>query len=206
MRQFLRNLYLTRISFGLAAVLLLCAANSLAQPPLVYTVENTGAGLSPTATLPAWASLPIIRQLPDPFVFFNGTRDTSWAAFEQHRQEWIAALQQYEQGPKPSCTGTSADAVLGVPYVCSVTASYTDDVGQSLHPDSRYHGDWGAEWNPNAIAFRGNCHSNSFRNICTTNSKRGWNVWSRTSQWVAVDNGYGRGYRELASHRVQRND
>ena len=110
---------------GLAAVLLLSAANSPAQPPLVYTVENTGAGLSPTATLPAWASLPIIRQLPDPFVFFNGTRDTSWSASEQHRQEWIAALQQYEQGPKPSCTGTSADAVLGVPYVCSVTASYT---------------------------------------------------------------------------------
>jgi len=46
--------------------------------PLVYTVENTGAGLSPTATLPAWASLPIIRQLPDPFMFFNGTRDTTW--------------------------------------------------------------------------------------------------------------------------------
>lgn len=124
MCRLLRNLYVTRMSFGLAAVLLLCAANSPAQPPLVYTVENTGAGLTPTASLPPWASLPIIRQLPDPFVFFNGTRNTTWAAFEQHRQEWIAALEQYEQGPKPSCTGTSADSVLGVPYVCSVTASY----------------------------------------------------------------------------------
>jgi hypothetical protein len=115
MCRFPRNLYVTRIFFWPAAVLLLCATNSPAQPPMVYTVENTGAGLTPTATLPAWARLPIIRQLPDPFVFFNGTRDTTWAAFEQHRQEWITALEQYEQGPKPSCTGTSADAVLGVP-------------------------------------------------------------------------------------------
>ena len=79
MRKFLRNLYLTRISFGLAAVVLLCAANSLAQaqPPLVYTVENTGASY-PAPVLPDFAHPPINRQMPDPFVFFNGTRDTTW--------------------------------------------------------------------------------------------------------------------------------
>ena len=38
MRKFLRNLNLTRISFGLTAGLLLCAANSLAQ-------DNTSIGL-----------------------------------------------------------------------------------------------------------------------------------------------------------------
>ncbi len=126
MRKF-RNLYLTRISFGLAAVSLLCAANSptLAQtPPLVYTVENTGAGL-PAPVLPDFAHAPINRQLPDPFVFANGTRDTTWASEEQHRNEWMSAILQTEEGPKPSCTGTSADAVLGVPYICSETASYT---------------------------------------------------------------------------------
>ena len=126
MRKLVRNLYLTRISFGLAAILLLCAANSLAQtPPLVYTVENTGASF-PAVTLPDFAHAPINRQLPDPFVFFsNGTRDTSWASEEQHRNEWMSAILQTEEGPKPSCTGTSADAVLGVPYICSVAASYT---------------------------------------------------------------------------------
>jgi hypothetical protein len=79
MRKFLRNLYFTRISFGLAAILLLCAADSLVQgqqqSPLVYTVENTGANL-PAPVLPDFAHSPINRQLPDPFVFFNGTRDT----------------------------------------------------------------------------------------------------------------------------------
>ena len=127
MRRFLSNLYLTRISFGLAAVLLFCAATSLVRaqaPPLVYTVENTGASLPLTGSLPTLAQAPIIRQLPDPFVFLNGTRDTTWAAYEQHRQEWIAAIQASEQGPKPTCTGNPVnDSVLGVTYTCTETAS-----------------------------------------------------------------------------------
>ena len=105
MRRFLRNLYLTRISFGLTAVLLLCAANTLAQgqtPPLVYNVENTGASF-PAPTLPDFAHSPINRQLPDPFVFANGTRDTSWPAFEQHRNEWMQAIYKNEIGTKPDC-------------------------------------------------------------------------------------------------------
>jgi hypothetical protein len=114
MRQFLRNLHLTRIFFELAAVLLLYAANSLAQaqqPPLVYPVENTGASY-PAPVLPDFAYSPIVRQLPDPFVFFNGTRDTTWAAFEQHRNEWKHAIEQNEIGTKPDC------------HDCTVTASY----------------------------------------------------------------------------------
>ena len=92
MCKFLRNLCLTQICFGLAAVVLLCAANSTAQtPPLVYTVENTGASF-PAPVLPDFAHSPINRQLPDPFVFANGTRDTSWPAFEQHRNEWMQAI------------------------------------------------------------------------------------------------------------------
>ncbi len=128
MGKFLRNLHLTRISLGLAAVLLLCAAGSLVYgqtPPLVYTVENSGASLPLTGTLPSMAQAPIVRQLPDPFVFRDGTRDTTWASEEQHRQEWMNAILQTEVGPKPACTGTSADNVLGVTYSCSVSASFT---------------------------------------------------------------------------------
>jgi len=128
MGNFLRNLSLTRISSGLAVVLLLCAATSLVQaqaPPLVFTVENSGASLPLTGSLPSMAQAPILRQLPDPFVFRNGVRDTTWASEEQHRAEWMDAILQTEEGPKPTCTGTAADAVLGVPYVCSETASYT---------------------------------------------------------------------------------
>ncbi|HZS52912.1 MAG TPA: hypothetical protein VFA65_00810 [Bryobacteraceae bacterium] len=114
MRKCPRSFYFTRLSFGLAPVLLLCAANSLAQgqePPLVYTVENTGAGY-PAPVLPDFAHSPIVRPLPDPFVFFNGTRDTSWGAFEQHRNEWMYAIEQNEIGTKPDC------------HDCTVTASY----------------------------------------------------------------------------------
>jgi hypothetical protein len=119
MRKFLRNLCLTQMSFGLAAILLLCAANSPAQgqqPPLVYTVENTGANL-PAPVLPDFAHSSINRQLPDPFVFFNGTRDTTWAAFEQHRNEWMKAIEQNEIGIKPDC------------HDCTVTATYVPTAG-----------------------------------------------------------------------------
>lgn len=114
MRKFLGNLHLIWISFGLATVLFFCAANSLAQgqePPLIYTVENTGASY-PAPVLPDFAHSPIIRPLPDPFVFSNGTRDTSWGAFEQHRNEWMYAIEQNEIGTKPDC------------HDCTVTASY----------------------------------------------------------------------------------
>ena len=133
MRKPLRNLGPARISFGLvAAVLLLCAVTALAQePPLVYTQENTGAGLYPAPVFPAFSRLPIVRQLPDPFVFADGERDTKWSAQEHHRQDYLAALAQFLQGPKPECTGTAADGVLGVPYTCSETASFALDSGST---------------------------------------------------------------------------
>jgi hypothetical protein len=121
MRKFLRNLYLIRISFGLAAVWFLCAANSPArgqQPPLVYTLENTGASL-PAPVLPDYAHSPLVRPLPDPFLFFNGTRDNSWAAFEQHRNEWMKAIEQNEIGTKPDC------------HDCTITASYVPTTGST---------------------------------------------------------------------------
>jgi hypothetical protein len=115
-----------------AAVLLLSAFSALAQePPLVYTQENTGAGLYPAPAFPPFAQLPILRQLPDPYLFADGKRDTSWSAQEHHRQEYLAALEKYEVGPKPECTGTSADNVLGVAYTCSETASFAFNSGST---------------------------------------------------------------------------
>ena len=133
MRKPLRNLDLARISTGIvAAVLLLCAVAAVAQePPLVYNQENTGAGLYPAPVYPSFADLPIVRQLPDPFVFADGQRDSRWSALEHHRQDYLAALAQYGQGPKPSCTGTSADSVLGVAYTCSETASFAFKTGST---------------------------------------------------------------------------
>ena len=119
MRKF-RDMNFTPLSFGLATVLLLCAAKVPAQgqqPPLVYTVENTGAGL-PAPVLPDFAHSPLNRQMPDPFVFFNGTRDTTWAAFEQHRNEWKASIEKNEIGPKPDC------------HDCTITATYVPTAGQ----------------------------------------------------------------------------
>jgi len=90
--------------------------------PLVYSKEDIGAttgsveGFSTSTGSPAWpsfANLPIIRPLPDPFLFVNGRRDTSFAAWEQHRQEILNGFQTYMVGAKPDCSD------------CTITASYT---------------------------------------------------------------------------------
>jgi (4-O-methyl)-D-glucuronate---lignin esterase len=81
--------------------------------PLVYSVENTGASY-PTPVFPAFAQLPIIRPLPDPFVLFDKSpRDTSFTSWERRRNEIKAAIENYEVGPKPDCSD------------CTITASYT---------------------------------------------------------------------------------
>lgn len=99
--------------------------------PLVYMKENSGV-VHPAPIYPDFAQLPIIRQLPDPFLFTDGTRDTSFAALDRHRSEWWAGLSKYEQGPKPRCTGDATkDAVLGVGYTCSVSASFSSGTGQN---------------------------------------------------------------------------
>ena len=90
--------------------------------PLVYSKENTGAtpgsieGISVSYGSPAWpsfANLPILRPLPDPFLSVNGARDTSFAGWEQRRQEILNGFGTYMVGPKPDCSD------------CTITASYT---------------------------------------------------------------------------------
>lgn len=114
MHRFLRDFCSVGKFCSFTASILLCTAAlplQAQQPPLVYPVENTGAGL-PAPNLPDFAHAPIVRQLPDPFTFFNGTRDTSWSAFEQHRNEWMYAMEQNEIGVKPDC------------HDCTITQSY----------------------------------------------------------------------------------
>lgn len=86
------------------------------EPPLVYDVENTGARYAPP-TFPSFDQLPIIRPLPDPFMFsskgrHDDRRDTRFASWERRRNEIKAAIEEYEIGRKPDCSD------------CTITANY----------------------------------------------------------------------------------
>lgn len=80
--------------------------------PYVYDVENTGAHYG-APHFPEFDRLPIVRPLPDPFRFFNGARNTSFAAWEKRRNEIRASIEEHEIGPKPG----TADL--------NITATYT---------------------------------------------------------------------------------
>lgn len=87
--------------------------------PLVYHVENTGAGF-PAPDFPTFAKLPIVRTLPDPFVSTSGFRATDFPSWERRRNEILHAVQQYEIGPKPDC------------HDCTITASYVPSASNAL--------------------------------------------------------------------------
>src|SRR3954465_15511637 len=85
-------------------------------PPLVYDTENTGARYA-APIFPSFEQLPIIRPLPDPFVFFSTgrhepDRDTRFSSWERRRNEIKASIEKYEIGPKPDCSD------------CTITANY----------------------------------------------------------------------------------
>jgi hypothetical protein len=101
------------VAFALAATTLAAQA-----PPLVYPVENTAAGL-PVPAMPAFADLPVVEPLPDPFAWTDGSpRDTTFAAWQRHRAEWKYLFETYEIGPKPDrpadLTASYADSTLTV--------------------------------------------------------------------------------------------
>ena len=105
MRTSSKNSNLTTISF-LVMLLLVAAGSAAAQaptPPLVYDVENTGANFAKPVLLP-FDQLPFIRPLPDPFLFADGSRDTSFTSWERRRNEIKAAIEKYEIGLKPDCS------------------------------------------------------------------------------------------------------
>lgn len=105
-------------SILLAAFLLsvFVSVNSSAQiMPLVYDAENTGADC-PKPPLPAFAQLPVVQALPDPFAWADGRgRMSNYSDWEIRRNEIGAQIQNYEIGPKP-------------PRPDSITASYSAGV------------------------------------------------------------------------------
>jgi len=86
--------------------------------PLVYNVENTGAKF-PAPNFPSFGQLPIIRPLPDPFEFNDGSRDHWFGSWERRRNEIKAAIEKYEIGPKPDCSD------------CTITSTYMPPVAGS---------------------------------------------------------------------------
>src|SRR5271157_433002 len=80
---------------ALVAVLAGMTFSSMATPPFVYGIENTGTNY-PTPPLPTLTNCPLIQPLPDPFCWaadplnIGGTRSTNFSDWEHHRNE-IAA-------------------------------------------------------------------------------------------------------------------
>jgi hypothetical protein len=91
---------------ALAAVMVGMTFSTMAAPPLVYAIENTGSNY-PAPPLPTLANCPFIQPLPDPFVWANdplnigGTRGTGFSDWEHHRNEIKAQIENYEIGTKP---------------------------------------------------------------------------------------------------------
>lgn len=92
--------------------------------PLVYDVENTGATYA-APMFPSFAQLPIIRPLPDPFVFADGSRDISFSSWERRRNEIKAAIEKYELGPKPDASDLTITANYVPPPAGSSIGSLT---------------------------------------------------------------------------------
>src|SRR5215475_9476405 len=120
-------LALLLLLFVLAATLVAFAQENTSgdsSTPLVYNVENTGGSFSPPV-FPSFAQLPIIRPLPDPFRFADGTRDTSFTSWERRRNEIKAAIETYEIGPKPDCSDCTITSTYTPPAAGSSTGSLT---------------------------------------------------------------------------------
>ena len=80
---------------------LLCLP-ALAQIPLVYDTENTGASCA-APPLPSFSQLPTVAPLPDPFMWADGRgRSTSFSDWECRRNEIKAQIENYEIGKKPT--------------------------------------------------------------------------------------------------------
>ncbi len=102
-----------KAKFTFAAILLnFICLELLAQPPLVYTVENTGAGYA-LPPLPSIGQLPVIDPLPDPFMWSDGSgRSLNFSDWKRRRNEIKHEIEFYEIGKKPDRPDT-------------ITATYT---------------------------------------------------------------------------------
>lgn len=87
------------LSMSLALSIVSTAQTSL---PLVFDKENTGAAIQPGVSALPSTLHNATYALPDPFRFLNGNRDTTYAAWEQHRNEVARMVQDYEIGNRPT--------------------------------------------------------------------------------------------------------
>lgn len=104
-------------------LLLVCttfvSASLFAQDlPLVYDVEHTGASLS-KPVLPDFDKLQIVRPLPDPFAWSDGSgRSTKFGDWKRRRAEIKAEIEHYGIGRKPDrpkdISASYADGTLTV--------------------------------------------------------------------------------------------
>ncbi|HEX6427137.1 MAG TPA: hypothetical protein VF008_05600, partial [Niastella sp.] len=110
-----------KAKFTIVAILMnLISVGLLAQIPLVYQVENTGASCTPPP-LPNLSQLPVIEPLTDPFVWSNGSaRSTNFSDWACRRNEIRREIENYEIGVKParpqtitaSFSGTTLSVVI----------------------------------------------------------------------------------------------
>jgi len=81
--------------------LVIFSTGAMAQLPLVYNVENTGAKYK-APSFPALENLPVVDPLTDPFMQSDGKkRSTKFGDWERRRNEIGAEFQHYEIGTKP---------------------------------------------------------------------------------------------------------
>lgn len=78
------------------------AADKNKKIPLVYNKENTGVKFK-LPPLPAVGQLPLVKELPDPFVWSaRKGRVTKFSQWEKRRNEIAAQIQHYGIGVKPA--------------------------------------------------------------------------------------------------------
>ena len=87
----------------LTAVIAFCGTTLFATAqPLVYSEENTGKHF-PAPDMPAASNLPVIKELPDPLAWQDGSgRVTKFKDWEKRRNEISAMIQHYGIGTKPA--------------------------------------------------------------------------------------------------------
>ena len=106
-----------------------------AQIPLVYQVENTGNHFPPPV-LPAISDLPIVKELPNPLAWSDGSDTvTNFSEWAQRRSEIAAEIQHYGIGTKPEVSPEAVRARMdGDTLIVDVTVG-----GQTLTLRSAIH-------------------------------------------------------------------
>lgn len=101
------------------SIALSITATAQTSLPLVFDKENSGAAIQPGVS-PAPSTLTKVdHRLPDPFRLEDGSRDTTYAAWERLRNQTARMVQDYEIGNRPSfdqvtATFNKADSTITV--------------------------------------------------------------------------------------------